>query len=144
MDERLPHRIFVGHGGDCRHLGEHADACNLALPGIADIGGVVIERRQRPNHSEHDRHRMRITAEARIEPRHLLVHHGVVHDADAELLVLLSRGKLAVEKKIAGLDEVAPPGELIYGVAAIKQDALIAIDKVIFDSQLAVDMKPGS
>ncbi len=34
IDERLPNRIFVGHGGDCRHLGDHADACNLALPGI--------------------------------------------------------------------------------------------------------------
>jgi len=40
-----------------------------------------------------------------------------------------SRGKLAVEKQIAGLDEVALPGELIDGVAAIKQDALIAIDE---------------
>ena len=47
----------------------------------------------------------------------------------AERLVLLSRGKLAVEKQIAGLDEVALPGELFDGIAAIKQGALIAIDE---------------
>ena len=41
INEWLPTRIFVGHGGNCRHLGDHTDACNLALPGIADIGGVV-------------------------------------------------------------------------------------------------------
>ena len=79
-----------------RARGSHADACNLALQGIAHIGGVVIERRQRPNHAEHDCHRMRIAAEAGIEPRHLLVHHGVAHDVLAERLILLSRGKLAV------------------------------------------------
>ena len=44
IDERLANGIFVGHGGDRRHLGDHADACNLALLGIADIRGVVIER----------------------------------------------------------------------------------------------------
>ena len=63
---------------------------------------------------------MRIAAEARIETRHLLVHHGVIHEATAELLIFLSSGKLAIEQQIAGLDEVALLGEPIDGIAAIK------------------------
>jgi hypothetical protein len=57
---------------------------------------------------------------------------------------LRSRGKLAVEKQIASLDEVALPGELLDGLAAVKRTPLSPSMRVIFDSQLAVDMNPGS
>ena len=57
----------------------------IALLRIVDVGGVVIERRQRADRADHDRHRMRVTAEAGEEPRHLLVHHRVVRDGVAEI-----------------------------------------------------------
>jgi hypothetical protein len=44
---------------------------------IGDVGGVVIERRQRADHAAHDSHRVGVAAETGEEPVHLLVHHRV-------------------------------------------------------------------
>ena len=51
INERLADRILVGHGGERRHLGDHADRGDHALMRIGDVGGVVIERRQRADRS---------------------------------------------------------------------------------------------
>jgi hypothetical protein len=40
---------------------------DLALARIVDVGGVVIEGRQRADHAAHDRHRMRVAPEAAEE-----------------------------------------------------------------------------
>ena len=45
---------------------------------IVDVGGVVIEGRQRADHAAHHRHRVRVAAEAAEERGQLLVHHRVV------------------------------------------------------------------
>ena len=97
--------------------------------GIVDVDRVVIEGRQRADHADHDRHRMRVAAEPGVEPRHLLMHHRVLGDAVVEVRVLLRRRQLAVEQQIAGLDEIAVLGELIDRIAAIEQDALVAVDE---------------
>ena len=65
INEGLADRIFVGHRGDRRHLGDHADRGDHALVRIGDVGGVVIEGRQRADAAAHHRHRMRVAAEAR-------------------------------------------------------------------------------
>jgi hypothetical protein len=56
--------VLVGHRRDRRHLGDHADRGDHALVRIVDVGRVVIEGRQRADHAAHDRHRMRVAAEA--------------------------------------------------------------------------------
>jgi hypothetical protein len=38
VNEGLADGILVGHRGDGRQLGDHADRGNLALPGIVDVG----------------------------------------------------------------------------------------------------------
>ena len=38
IDEGLADRVFVGHGGDGRHLGDHAVARDLALDRVLDVG----------------------------------------------------------------------------------------------------------
>src|SRR4029078_7354650 len=129
IDEGLADRVFVGHGGDRRHLGDHADGCHLALLGILDVDRVVIEGRERPYHADHDGHGMRVAAEPGVEPRHLLVHHRVLHDAVVERAILLTAGKFAVKQQVAGLDEVAVLGKLVDRVSAIEQDALVAVAK---------------
>src|SRR3712207_8789294 len=48
-----------------------------ALVRIRDVRGVVVEGREGADAGDHDRHRVRITAEAGEEPVHLVVHHGV-------------------------------------------------------------------
>ena len=104
-------------------------ARHLALRRILDVDRVVIEGRERADHADHDRHRMRVAAEAGVEPGHLLMHHGVARDAVVEVVVLLLRRQLAVEQQVAGLDEVAVLGELVDRIAAIEQDALVAVDE---------------
>ena len=89
INEGLPDRVFVSHGGDGRHLGDHAHARHFALLHILDVDRVVIEGGERANHADHDGHRVSVTAEAGVEPGHLLMHHRVSHDAGVERLVLL-------------------------------------------------------
>ena len=129
IDEGLPDRVFVGHGGDGRHLGDHAHARHLALLGILDIDGVVIEGGERADHAHHDRHRMRVAPEPGVEPRHLLMHHRVLGDAVLEVRKLSRRREFAVEQQVAGLKEGAVLGELVDRIAAIEQDALVAVDE---------------
>ena len=128
IHERLADRIFVGHRRERRHLGDHAHRSDLALARIVDVDGVVIEGRQRADAGHHDRHRMRVTAEAVEEPRHLLVDHGVAADAVVELRLLRGGRQLAVQQHVAGLEEVAVFGELVDRVAAIEQYAGVAVD----------------
>ena len=92
INERLADMIFIGHGGERRHLGDHADRGDHALMRIGNIGGVVIEGRQRADRAHHHRHRMGVAPVALEEPHHLLMHHGVASDAEIEI-GLLRRGR---------------------------------------------------
>ena len=67
IHEGLADVIFERHRRDRRHLRDQAMASDLALARIVDVGGVVIEGRQRAHHAAHDRHRMRVAAEAAEE-----------------------------------------------------------------------------
>src|ERR1041385_627547 len=70
---------------------------------------------------------MRVAAEPGAEFGHLLVDHRVLHDAVVKRAILSAGGKLPVEQQITGLDKVALLGKLIDWVAAIEQDALVAV-----------------
>jgi hypothetical protein len=135
INERLADGIFVGHRSERRQLGDHADGGDVALDRIGNVEGVVIERRQCADRAHHDRHRMRIATEALEEAAHLLVHHGVACHQVVEIVLLSGGGQVAVEQKIAGLEEIAVLGELLDRVAAIEQDAVVAVD--IGDLRLA-------
>ena len=78
---------------------------------------------------------MRIAAEAHEEPAHLVVHHGVARDPIIEIGLLAGGRQLAVEEQVAGLEEIAVFGELVDRIAAIEQDACVAVD--IGDLRLA-------
>ena len=95
---------------------------------VRDVGGVVIERRQRADAAGHYRHRMGVAPEALEEPAHLFVHHRVPGDGVVEVGFLRRRRQFAVEQQVAGLQEVAVLGELLDRIAAIEQDALVAVD----------------
>ena len=112
-----------------RHLGDQAVAGDLALARIVDVGGVVIEGRQRADHAAHDRHRMRVAPEAAEEAGQLLVHHRVMGDGVAEILHLRLGRQFAVQQQIADLQKVGMFGQLVDRIAAIQQDALVAVDE---------------
>ena len=122
-------RVFIGHRRNGRHLGDHAVARNLALRWIVDVGRVVIECRQRANGAHHDGHGMGVTPVAGEKPRHLLMHHRVVCDGAAEIDELLVVRQLSMQKQIANGEERGVFGQLIDGVAAIQQLALVAVDE---------------
>ena len=71
---------------------------------------------------------MRVPAEAIVELSDLLVQHGVPHDAEVEFLALRLVRQLAVQQQVADLQEVGFLGQLLNGIAAIQQDALVAVD----------------
>ena len=71
---------------------------------------------------------MGVAAETLEEPRHLLVHHGVVDHAVVEVLLLRLGRQLAIEQQIAGLEEVAAFRQLLDRIAAVFQNAGVAID----------------
>ena len=89
---------------------------------------VVVEGRQRADRAAHDGHRVRVAAEARVEAGHLLVHHGVARDGVVEILELALGRQLAVQQQVADLEEVGLLRQLFDGIAAIEQDALVAVD----------------
>ena len=93
------------------------------------IEGVVVERRQRANHADHHRHRVRITTEPGIELGHLVMHHRVILDGVLERPLLDSVRQLAVLEQIGDFEEVALLGKLLDGVAAIQQLALVTVDE---------------
>ena len=128
IDEGLTDRILVGHRCERRHLRDHADRRDVALDRIGDVGGVVVERGERADRADHHCHRMGVAPEPLEEPAHLLVNHGVAGHDVVEFR-LLGRGRqLAVEQEVAGLEKVAVLGELLDRIAAIEQDAFVAVD----------------
>ena len=78
---------------------------------------------------------MGIAAEALEEARQLLMHHRVARDAVVEIGSLRSGRQFAVEQEIAGFEKIALLGELFDRIAAIEQNALVAVD--IGDLRLA-------
>ena len=128
INEGLADMVLVGHGRDRRHLGDHAHGSNHALMRIGDVGGVVIEGRERTYAAAHDGHRVGVAAESGEEAAHLLVNHGVTGHAIVEV-GLLGRGRqFAVKKQVADFQEVALFGKLVDRVAAVEQHAFVAID----------------
>ena len=87
---------------------------------------------------------MRVAAEAGEEARHLLVHHRVARHAIVEIVLLRLGRQFAVEQEIADLEEVAVLGELVDRIAAVQQNAFVAVDEGDLRFAAAVEVKPGS
>ena len=111
-----------------RHLGDQADGGDLAVLRIVDVRAVVVEGRQSAHQAGQHSHGVRVTAEATQEELHLLVDHGVVGHAAGEVGLLGCVGQIAVQQQVAGFQEVAVFGQLLNGVAAVQQLALVTID----------------
>src|SRR5262245_37632771 len=129
IDEWLADRIFVSHGGNGRHFRDHADTGHLPLRRILDIDRVVIKRRERSSHANHDRHWMRVAAKPGIEPDQLLMHHGVLDDAVFKRFVLFGRRQLCVEQEETCLKKGAVLSKLFDRITAIEYDPLVEVDE---------------
>ncbi|MPN17785.1 hypothetical protein SDC9_165140 [bioreactor metagenome] len=96
--------------------------------GVVDVGAVVIEGRQGAHQTGQHGHRVCVTTEAAQEELHLLVDHGVLGHAVLEVCLLCSVRQFAVQQQVAGVEVVAVGGQLLDGVAAVQQLALVAVD----------------
>ncbi len=128
VNEGLADVVLVGHGGDRRHLGNHAQRRDHALVRIGDVRRVVVEGRKGADRAAHDGHRVGVAAIAGEEAAHLLMHHGVARDAVVEIDLLRLGRQFAVQQEVADFQEVAVFGELVDRVATVQQHAGIAID----------------
>ncbi|MNT50518.1 hypothetical protein D3C72_1874420 [compost metagenome] len=95
---------------------------------IVDVGAVVIEGRQRADQTGQHGHGVCVTAEATQEELHLLVDHGVVGHAAREVGLLRCVRQVTVQQQVAGFQEVAVFSQLLNGVAAVQQFALVAVN----------------
>ncbi len=92
LNEWLTQRVFKGVGADGRHLRDQPVGGGHALQWIVDVGAVVVERRQRANHPNHDGHRVGAAHEPALEPYQLFVQHGVAGNVAVELLLFFRGG----------------------------------------------------
>ena len=88
----------------------------------------MIEGRQGADTAHHHRHRVRVAAEALKKPAHLLVYHRVMNHAVVKIFLLCGGRQFTVEEQVAGLEEVAVLGQIFDRIAAVEQDALVAVD----------------
>ena len=102
---------------------------------VLNVQRVVIERRQRTNATDQNRHRVRIAAKTLEKTGHLLVHHRVMHNPVFEILFLQVVRKVTVQQQEARLQIVTALGNLLDRIAAIKKLAFITIN--IGDLRLA-------
>ena len=72
---------------------------------------------------------MGIRGESFEEFFHIFVDHGVVGELSAEVCELAGGREFAVEEEPRGFDEIGLFGELFDGVAAVTEDAFVAIDE---------------
>jgi len=87
---------------------------------------------------------MGIVIKALQEILGLFVEHGVKGDLGNPILQLWLGGEFAKQKEIGNLEVSAILRELLDGVAAIAQDALIAVDEVMALWHEAVFKNAGS
>ena len=129
IDEGLADRIFIGPGGNRRHFGDQTMAGNHPMRRILHIGAVMIKGAECADHTAHDRHGMRIAAEAGKQLPQLLMQHCVARNRPAELFEFLAVRQFTIQQEIADFHEVGLLGQLTDRVTAVKQNALIAIDE---------------
>ena len=99
-----------------------------ALLWIINVRGVVVESGQCADRTNHDCHRVCVTAITIKETIELRVQHGVVGDRVCVLVEFGFRRELTIGQQVADFQEAGIVGELVDRVAAIEQYAFVAID----------------
>ena len=128
IHEGLADGILIGPSRNGRHFRNQAEGRDFTLARIIDVQIVVIEGRQSADHTAHYRHRVRVAAEAVKEAAQLFVQHGVIGHTLAKFLILRGIGQIAIQQQIGNFEEARFFGQLINGIAAIQQNAGIAIN----------------
>ena len=130
VHERLAQRLLERVGGQHRQLAQQTHGGDVDLLRIVRVQGVRVERGQPGHGGGQHRHGVRVPREAVEEQLEVLVHHVVAQDVGLPgLQGLLGLGQLAVDQQVGHLHEGGVLGEVLDGVAAVAQDALVAVDE---------------
>ena len=114
--------------GDRRELRHQADALEVAVLGIGDVLRVRVERRECAHRAEQHPHRVRVVPESLEKLRHVRVHVRVRAHVVLPPVELLGGRQLPLEQEIRRLEEARLLGELLDRVAAVAEDACVAVD----------------
>ena len=128
VEERLADRLLVGVRRDRRQLGQQPDGGQLDVVGVERVEAVLVEGRQRRDGRGEHRHRVRVAREPVEERLEVLVQQRVAADLVGEFVELGLAGQLAVDQQVADLQERRVLRELVDRVAAVAQDARVAVD----------------
>ena len=120
--------VAVGVGGNRRNLRDEAVNLLLARLLVEDLLGVRVERRKRADRAEEHAHRMGVVLEPFHQLLDVLVQHRVERDLLGPLLELRVGRQLAEDDEIRRLEVGRLLGELLDRIAAILEDALVAVD----------------
>jgi hypothetical protein len=129
VDVGQPARMPVGESGHGGDLGDQA--VDLLVRARRDRGSPSrrVEGRERGHRRGQHPHRMGVVAEARHQLLDVLVDERVVRDRVHPGLELPLQGQLALEDEVRGLQVRAPLRELLDGIAAVAENAAVAVDE---------------
>ena len=128
VEEGLADALLVGVGRDHGQLREQAHHRELDVVEVVRVGAVLVVRRERGDGAREHRHRVRGVRQRREEPLEVLVEQRVATDLLVELAELVGARQRAVDEEPGDLEVGGVLGELLDRVAAIAQDALLAVD----------------
>ncbi len=125
---RLAAPLACGVGGQRRRLRD--DPADLPPPhvGVIDLVRLGVERAERAEGRDERAHRVRVLGEAVEQRLDARGRHAVVVDGRLPGIELGLRRQLPVEQQQRDLEERALLRELLDRIAAIPQDARIAVD----------------
>ena len=127
--ERQADREPVAHGCERRHLGDQSQDLLVTAGLVVDLLGVVVERAECGDRADEHAHRVGVVVEAVDEAlAHVLVDERVVGDVVGPLLQLRRVRQLAVQQEVGDLEVRAVLGQLLDRVAAVSQDAVVAVE----------------
>ena len=119
----------MAHRGERRRLGDQPQDLLVPAVVVEDLLGVEVEGAEGGDGGDEHSHRVGVVVEAVDEPlAHVLVDERVVGDVVAPRLQLRLVGQLAVQQEIGDLQVRRVLGELLDGIAAVAQDAGIAVE----------------
>ena len=128
-DRRHPDAEAVAVGGQRGHLGDEPQDLLVAVLDVEDVLGLGVVRRQRGDTRQEHAHGVGVVVEALHEAlADVVVEEGVVDDVEGPLVELGLVRQLAVEQQVGHLEVGRVLGQLLDGVAAVAQDAGVAVE----------------
>ena len=129
VEKGLAEALLVGVRRNHGKLGKEADDRDLNLLRIVHVERVLIVRRQSRHGARQHGHRMRVVRQGVEESTQVLVQESVTTNLLVELRELSRARQVAVDEKPGDFKVGRVLSDVLNGVAAITQDALVTVDE---------------